>query len=270
MASQQVSRPGDYEKFDPWDYLEEEYEQVDAFHRHSLKLLHEFYKSYGSPSAGLKVLEFGTGPVIIYEISASLYASEIVLSAYTEDNRIALQEWLDRDPEAPDWSPFFECVVQELEGKTKDEVAMREEKLRQVVKAVIPCDIHKNPPIEPTYHGPYDVVFTSQCVECACTSVEELSQAVSKLAKLVKPGGKLVMVAMEGEGDTFFYMVGDERFVAFSIREEALTTILKQNGFCDIIVNSQSRDAPGITLVDEPPEDGDWQTKHFFIATKNK
>ena len=266
MASQQVSRPGDYEKFDPWDYLEEEYEQVDAFHRHSLKLLHEFYESYGSPSAGLKVLEFGTGPVIIYEISASLYASEIVLSAYTEDNRIALQEWLDRDPEAPDWSPFFECVVQELEGKTKDEVAMREEKLRQVVKAVIPCDIHKNPPIEPAYHGPYDVVFTSQCVECACASLEELSQAVSKLAKLVKPGGKLVMVAMEGEGDTFFYMVGDERFVAFSIREEALTTMLQQAGFHDITVTHQPRDAPGMA---DPPEYSDWQTKLFVIATKN-
>ena len=267
MTSQQVSRPKDYEKFDPWDYLEDDYEEVDAFHRHSLKLLHEFYKSYGSPPAGLKVLEFGTGPVIMYEISASLYASEIVLSAYTEDNREALQEWLDRDPEAQDWSPFFEGVVRELEGKSKEEVAMREEKLRQVVKAIIPCDIHKNPPIEPAHHGPYDVVFTSQCLECACASLEELSQAVSKLAKLVKPGGKLVMVAMEGTGDTFFYMVGDERFVAFSIREEALKTILKQNGFCDITVECQSRDSPGIS---DPPEDSDWQNKHFCIATKNK
>ena len=82
MASQQ-----NYELFDPWDYVDEYDTVSDPFHRHSLKLLHEFYKSYGSPPAGLKVLEFGAGPVIIYEISASLYASEIVLSEYTEKNR---------------------------------------------------------------------------------------------------------------------------------------------------------------------------------------
>ena len=264
MASQEACR--DYAKFDPWDYLGFDYETVsDPFHRHSLKLLHEFYKSYGLPPAGLKVLEFGTGPVIIYEISASLYASEIVLSEYTEKNRELLQMWLDRGPDAPDWSPFFECVVQELEGKSREEVAMREEKLRQVVKAVIPCDIHKDTPIEPAYHGPYDVVFTCQCLECACTSLEEFSGAVSKLAKFVKPGGKLVIVTMEGAGDTFFYMVGDEKFVGVSIREETVTAILQQAGFHDITVTHQPRDAPGMA---DPPEYSNWQTKFFVIATK--
>ena len=265
MASQGCR---DYAKFDPWDYLGYDYDTVsDPFHRHSLKLLHEFYKSYGSPSAGLKVLEVGTGPVIIYEISASLYASEIVLSEYTEDNRKLLQMWLDRDPEAPDWRPFFECVVQELEGKTKEEVTTRQEELRQVIKAVIPCDIRKDTPIEPAYHGPYDVVFTCQCLECACASLEEFSGAVFKLAKLVKPGGKLVIVTMEGEGDTFFYMVGDKKFFGISIREENVTTVLQQAGFHDITVTHQLRDTPG---MEDPPEYSDWQTKFFVIATKNK
>ena len=78
MASQHVSR--NYELFDPWAYLDDLYGEVDRFHHHSLKHIHKFYKSCGSPAAGLKVLEFGAGPVIAYVISASLYASEIVLS----------------------------------------------------------------------------------------------------------------------------------------------------------------------------------------------
>ena len=265
MASQQ-----DYELFDPWKYVKQDYATVDAFHRHSLQLLHEFYKTYGSPPAGLKVLEFGTGPIIIYEISTPLYASEIVLSEYTEKNRKALQKWLDGDPDAPKWTPFFEYVVQELEGKSKEEVALREERLRQVVKAVIPCDINKDTPVEPAYYGPYDVVFTCQCLECACTSLEEFSGAVSKLAKLVKPGGKLVIVTTDGAGDTFFYMVGDEKFFGISIREETMTTVLQQEGFYDITIKSQRRDAPGITVENDPPEHGDWQTKRFVIATKIK
>ena len=87
MASQQVSR--DYEMFDPWAYLDDEYGEVDAFHRHSLKEIHEFYKSSGSHSTDLKVLEFGAGPVIANVISASLYASEIVFSEYMEANKSA-------------------------------------------------------------------------------------------------------------------------------------------------------------------------------------
>ena len=267
MASQQVSR--DYEMFDPWPYLDNLYGEVDAFHRHSFKRIHDFYKSCGSPSTGLKVLEFGAGPVIAYVISASLYASEIVLSEYMETNRKVLQMWLDRDPNTPNWSPFFEHVVQELEGKSKEEAARREEELRKVVKAVIPCDIHKDPPVEPAYCGPYDVIFTGYCLESACNSLEELSEAISKLAKLLKPGGKLVIITMEGPGDTFFYVVGDKKFFTLSIWQEALKTILKQNGFCDITIKCQPRDAPGITLENNPPEFSDWKTKFISIATKS-
>ena len=261
MASQQVSR--DYEMFDPWPYLDCLYGEVDAFHRHSFKRIHDFYKSCGSPT-GLKVLEFGAGPVIAYVISASLYASEIVLSEYMETNRKVLQMWLDRDPNAPNWSPFFEYVVQELEGKSKEEAAKREEELRQVIKAVIPCDIHKDPPVEPAYCGPYDVIFTSFCLESACNSLEEFSEAVSKLAKLLKTGGKLVIISMEGSGDTFFYMVGDKKFITLSIREESLKTILQQNGFCEITIECRPRE------VDIPPEYSDFQSKLISIASKSK
>ena len=211
------------------------------------------------------MLEFGAGPVIAYVISASLYASEIVLSEYLETNRKVLQMWLDRDPNAPNWSPFFEYVVQELEGKSKEEAAKREEELRQVVKAVIPCDIHKDPPVEPAYCGPYDVVFAGYCLESACNSLEELSGAVSKLAKLLKPEGKLVIITVDGPGDTFFYMVGEKKFTNLSISEETLTTILQQNGFHDITFQCQ----PCTPELNIPPEYSDDTTKLIAIASKS-
>ena len=93
---------------------------------------------------------------------------------------------------------------------------------------------------------------------------------MSKLAKLVKPGGKLVIVTVDGAGDTFFYMVGDEKFFGISIREETMTTVLQTEGFHDITIKSQHRDSPGITVENDPPEYGDWQTKRFVIATKIK
>ena len=95
IVSQQVSRDVDYEVFDPTTYLKYHYGVVDSFHRHSLKYLHEFCKCYEAPStrSGLKILDFGAGPVIANVISASLYASEIVLSNYLESNRKVLQMW---------------------------------------------------------------------------------------------------------------------------------------------------------------------------------
>ena len=261
MTTQQVSN---YEMFDPWAFLNY-FKEVNVLHRHTLSLLHEFYKSYGSPPVGLKVLDFGAGPVISYEISAALYASEIVLSEYTEKNREVLQMWLDRDPKAPNWKPFFEYVVQELEGKSKEEAEMRQEELRQVVKAVIPCDITKDSPIDPAYCGPYDVVFSSLCLEAASTSLEEYTEGLIKLAKYIKPGGKLLLQCMSGPAETMFYMVGKEKFFGLSVNEEFLTTTLKKFGFCDITVKNFSRDNPGLNV---PTETGNFQNVHFAIATK--
>ena len=262
MTSQQVSN---FNKFDPWAFLNS-YKEVNVWHRHSLCILHEFYKFYGSPLVGLKVLEFGAGPVISYEISAALYASEIVLSEYTEKNREVLQMWLDRDPKAPNWKPFFEYVVQELEGKSKEEAEIRQEELRRVVKAVIPCDITKDSPIDPAYYGPYDVVISSLCLDTACASLEEFAGAVRKLAKYIKPGGKLLLHTVSGPADTVFYMVGKEKFFGLSINEDFLTTTLKKTEFCDITIKCLSRDTPGLDI---PTEECDFQTIHFAIATKN-
>ena len=115
-----------------------------------------------------------------------------------ESNRKVLQMWLDRDPKVPNWSPFFQSVVQELEGRSIVEAAKREEELRQVIEAVIPCDIHNDLPVEQAYHGPYDLILSSYCLESTCKSLKEFSGAVSKLAELTKPGGKLVIVTMNG------------------------------------------------------------------------
>ena len=261
MTAQQVSN---FEVFDPWAYLHY-YEEVNVWHRHSLSVLHEFYKSYGLPPVGLKILEFGAGPVISYEISAALYASEIVLSEYTEKNREVLQMWLDQDPKAPNWKPFFEYVVQELEGKSKEEVAMRQEELRRVVKAIIPCDISKDSPIDPAYYGPYDVVISNLCLDTACTSLEEFARAVCKLAKYIKPGGKLVLQSACGPEDTVYYMVGKEKFIGVSINEEFLTNTLKKMGFCDITIKCFSCDTPELNI---PTEECDFPNAHFAIATK--
>ena len=253
--------------FDPRAHLNR-FTEVITWHEQSLRILYELYASYDTPPAGLKVLNYGAGPVVAYEISAPLQASEIVLAEYTERNRNQLQLWLDKNPEAYDWNHVFKLVVTKLEGKSEKEASEREDQLRQLVKAVVSCDITQDPPIQAGYEGPYDVVVSCLALECAFSSLEGYSEGLSKLSKLVKPGGKLCLNSVESDGATHFYHVGSERFYALSLTAEKLTTMLTEKGFHDIRVARQPRDAPGVHITG-PQKESSFSAMLFVTATKD-
>ena len=231
----EISSQEDYhQRFHPNDYLPFRYNEVDGVHhRHVFEGLHELFSS-GEFEYGGKILELGCGPVIAWQISAAPYASEIVLGELVESNRDAVRLWLDKDPRAHNWTPFFRHVVQTLEGKGENEVAGREEKLRQAVQAVIPCDITKDPPVPPEYEGPYDLVMEIAVTDAVSNSVADYVAVWMRLAKLLKPGGILVSKTYLNDNPTpgtFSYSAGKEMFVAMDTCEKLLRESLKVAGF---------------------------------------
>ena len=94
-------------------------------------------------TSNLKILDYGCGATMIYDINATTKASEIVLAEYTEPNRVFIQKWLDKDPSAHDWSSYFKQVVQTLEGGSLDDIVLCEEELCCKVKAAVACDLSK-------------------------------------------------------------------------------------------------------------------------------
>ena len=97
--------------------------------------VHNFFMQKHSTSKGvlLKVLDYGCGPAVAYDISAAAAeSSEIVLAEYGETCRNALQDWLDRGPSAWDWTPYIKYVVCDLEGKDESKVQKQEEDLRKL------------------------------------------------------------------------------------------------------------------------------------------
>ena len=158
--------------------------------------VHNFFMQKHSTSKGvpLKVLDYGCGPAVAYDISAAAAeSSEIVLAEYGETCRNALQDWLDRGPSAWDWTPYIKYVVCDLEGKDKSKVQKQEEDLRKAVKAIIPCDITQDPPIAKGYEEPYDVVVSILCMENGCLTRQEYKTAVKRIAALVKRDGSLLL-----------------------------------------------------------------------------
>ena len=242
MATDKKEDYMDYDRFDPLLYIKNKYATVNNWNSQPLKLLHNIFQSYGSTPAGLKVLDFGCGPVPIYQCSSPLHASEIVFAEYTEKNRNTLQMWLDNDLNAPDFTALFKYVVQDLEGKGEEEVVKRQNDLRHLVKGVIPCDVLCDPPLlVPGYEGPYDIILSSLCLTAACTTHEEYSQSISRLTKYLKPGGKLILQDMRPleNLECHYYSVGSEKFFALSVTHEFVNSALSENGYKDISITVQ-------------------------------
>ena len=226
-----------HDAFEPSAYLERYYNNTAGRVQHTLRCYHDAFQTLPND---LKVLDYGSGPVILSAISAATKACEIVLSDYADENRKTLRQWLDGDSAAFDWSPHFDFVVRELEGKGTRDVKERQERLRKLVKAVVHCDLSQDPPIERGYDQLYDVVTSSLVMESAASNDEEYVSNASRLGKLVKPGGSVLIYGVENK--IGYYTVGDCKFPNVHATAEFALKALKDAGFTDLTVDKFSPD----------------------------
>ena len=224
-----------HDKFDTQDYLRDYYTAPGyILHTFPFPHLYNFYQSLGSEC--LRILEVGSGPAIAHVVSAALYASEIVLAEYTESNRQAVRQWLDKDPTAHDWRPFLKHIVVNVEGGTEKDIAVRKEKLRSSIKAVVPYDVNKDPLLPIEHTGKYDVVMSILCLESACQTRDDYVPALRRLACHLECNGKLVLYHVERKDSDqpAQYPVGKSWFRDIRLSKEFIMESLKAAGFSNI------------------------------------
>ena len=236
MSSQELVKKDNYpERFDPYMYLATRYRTPGAQDNErtnmTLKSLHEAIRSSSlllTQQDNIRILDYGCGPVVCNIISAAGLpeVSEIVLAEYTERNRQAIQQWLDRDPSAFDWSPYFQYVTKSLE-ENEQEAIVREDKVRSLIKLAY-CDITADTLIERGYEGPYDVVISLLCIEVSCLSIKEYHQRVAKILSLIKDGGVLMLMSTHGShtGDQRFYCLESVKFSAITLTLDTIKDAL--------------------------------------------
>ena len=229
--------------FDTEAYLNARFSNDWSYERvlFPLKMFHEVFSSI---PGSLKILDYGTGPTIMTIISAANRASEIVLTDYTVENRESLRSWLRNDPNAFNWSPLFDYVIQSLEKKDVEEARIREELVRKVVTNVIHCDIYEDPILEKEFEKTYDVVSSSCCINSSCSTWKVFKMNMQKLVKLVKPGGHLILFTSQGnmnaEEENAYFMTGKTRHPAVHVSAEWLENVIQSFGFENINVASSS------------------------------
>ncbi|XP_023229029.1 nicotinamide N-methyltransferase-like isoform X2 [Centruroides sculpturatus] len=174
------------------------------------------------------LLEVGCGPIVHRIAAASKYFSEIILSDYSKHNREAIRQWIKNESSSKDWDTLMRMEAL-LEGFGNVEEGINEIKfrLRQKIKQVIPCDILKKE-IIPSGVGKFDVLFTSFCLEGACTTLEDFKSAVKNFNNYILPNGELVMVTIL---DSPYYYVGNNKLTTLSVSLEFVNEALKEAGF---------------------------------------
>ncbi|MFH1181646.1 MAG: guanitoxin biosynthesis pre-guanitoxin forming N-methyltransferase GntF [Candidatus Woesearchaeota archaeon] len=212
----------DFSKFNPLDYLQEYYADDENDPENDF-LLSFFHDVYGQMPRQKKLLEVGGGPVIYPLISASSKVDEIIFSEFTDENRAAVKNWVQKHPTAFDWSRYFKYVA-EMECTSPERI---EERLRSRLKKIIKCDISKSNPIAPLSHKDFDILSINFCPESITDDEKDYMLWVRNIVSLLKPEGILVMTMIR---NARYYNSGDTKFIACPIDENGVADALKMAG----------------------------------------
>ena len=154
----------------------------------------------------------------------------------------------------------------DLEGKDENEAKERVIRLRKAIRAVVSCDITKDPPLPPEYMKQYDIITSTMCLEPACRSLEAYRAAIARIYKLVKPGGRIAIQGAELSGKlecTEEVQLGQQKFELLAITKEFVEKTMKEIGFSDVHVSFVTKEELNI-ISDQPPP------KAFIFATGMK
>ena len=116
------------------------------------------------------------------------------------------------------------------------------------------CDVFQDDMLPSNKGEPFDFIYTSFCIEGSCTNMEDYNSGISKLAKLLNPGGYAIQ----------FCVLKQHHYQCNGITIPSLYVAYEQakeswlNAGCTIV---ESKDLPSI-------EEGNEIGVCFILATK--
>jgi hypothetical protein len=215
------SRRG-YASFDtewvPREYLADYYSAVEPDERETIAY---FVDAMREVPPGEPVLFFGVGPTLHHVFLAAGKASEIHLADYLPENLAEIQRWLDREPDAHDWSAFVRYTL-ECEGlaaPTDCEIRRREDITRGKIARLLEVDAGDSPPLPDRYA----TVVSAYCADSATSDRATWAAYMRNIAGLVGPAGTFVTAALRRADH---YLVGGKSFPSANVDEHDIADVL--------------------------------------------
>ena len=165
--------------------------------KYCFSFLNRYHANWDRSKAVL--LDLGGGPSLQLAITAAPFVAGIVHSDFADTCNREVQLWVDRSPDAFNWTPVAEYAMKHCEGGTESEVdslavSEREEEVRRKISAVVHCDINKeNVGLDPAVipDGGFDVVIACASITSAVKTQEEFVQGLKNVRAVLKDGGLL-------------------------------------------------------------------------------
>jgi hypothetical protein len=235
--------------FDPKLYLKTYYGRPDDEDRFIIRFMVAMLRKM---PPDLLTIEFGGGPTLYAVAALAPQSREIHFCDYVSENLDEVQNWLDHRPDAYDWRPYIEMVLEEEGGRvTPEAVAQRAAEVRRKLTRLSRCDALAQMPLGPDA-GQYDLVVAQAVTDSVATNFSEWVQVMGNISRLVKPGGGLLISVITG---TEYYSVGRNRYANLHLTPENIFAGYEKSGydpatFClESMVAPDKRDYAGLTTA---------------------
>ncbi|MCW3061620.1 MAG: hypothetical protein JWQ02_3441 [Capsulimonas sp.] len=230
MTELETVEYADYSEWKPEDYLTDYYSELMPDEQFAMEFLADWADR--TPHTPLAV-EFGCGPTVHHLFPMAQLADEIHMAEYLASNRQAVQDWIDRKPNAHNWDEFAAEAVR-LRGvasPTPEQIQEVQDEARRRVTAIFPGDAFDSDPLGAERRGSYPLVMSHYCAEAASTDIGKWYDCMRNILSLVAPGGTVFLSAC---GAANYYCVGGRNFPCAGVTPNDTLKSLTDNGFGDI------------------------------------
>jgi len=139
-----------------------------------------------------RVLNYGCGPAIHALIPFCDLGNEFHVADSNQDHLDEIQLWLDKEPDAFDWTPYFN-EANKICGRS-----VREVFIRQRTNRVIKSDIRSFNISD--FDFTYEAVISTFYLDQEAKSITEYSEYINLLMDLLLPDGKFGFLSIERTG----------------------------------------------------------------------
>lgn len=214
--------------FDPAAYLHEYYQSVSPENQAILAFLHDVYNEVAPDAI---VLDVCCGPTVYQMISAAPRIEGWHACDMLKVNLDHLAAWQAGTAEQFRWDPFVAAVLA-LEGVEPNQAAIadRTALMRAKLQHLFQSAVQTLPAQLAAANVRYDVLSSCFGLEAAVADVEAWRQVMAECAGILRPGGRLIMLALTLDTPNEVE-IGGFSVPVVSITDELLRQTLPACGF---------------------------------------
>ncbi|XP_063287781.1 nicotinamide N-methyltransferase-like [Pelobates fuscus] len=216
------------EEFDP-QMLVKMYISEDKTHtkeellEYPMKVVYELCST--GTVKGETLIDLSGGPDLGQLLVAGNFYKEITVLESSVASQEEIQRWLNRHPDAIDWSHATRLLSKLIGGSISTEEL--EEKTRRAIKHCLLWDPTKDNPVEPDNLPLADTLLSTWYLEAACKDHDSYRNYLKKFLSYLKVGGHIILFYVS---KCTHYTIHQHRFSTLNYEKEFVQTVLLDSG----------------------------------------